>query len=333
MRSYRVLNMSRVPVVFIGLGRYGFKMLQESAPLICTKNDIVVLSQRMYKPVACETLSMIDATMLESARRSAFRWRSEWPGGQRVFFDRWYILLEWMRRSHTDRVYTADTDALVFENVSVIAQRIDRISPPESSVFMYFNPPRTSTNVGVFATRAFLENVTSFWNQVLDEDKNLYRVPTVGRGTNPNDMTLFGHYFHYRHFLATGHIDCGNRGGRCTTDYANMGNMERFRTARILPGMNIHSLNDFEKGELNAGCIFDTNLFRRDRARRLLHPRRLKFVSGKPFYESVRGDLVPVCSIVLEDSLEKCAKEMVTLVKRRATCMCSNVCCRTCRAY
>ena len=107
-----------IPIVYIGLE---YKVRGPFVDFICKHNDkifILTNAAQDISPSACVTI--VDIKPFEPAASSEMPWWPTFPGGQRVFFRRWYVLRDWMRRSGIKHVFTADADALIYGNITNI---------------------------------------------------------------------------------------------------------------------------------------------------------------------------------------------------------------------
>ena len=97
----------------------------KTIPFMCKANDRVVILTTTAQP------NVPDAPCLEVVRvhsKSPFAPASIWSvaprnSHQRVFFERWYLLKNWMRQTNTDMVFALDSDALLLPNITEFVQK------------------------------------------------------------------------------------------------------------------------------------------------------------------------------------------------------------------
>ena len=332
-----------IPVVLLGLN-YRFKMEEAAMSLLCRHNsEVVLLTDTPQDSVSqpCARVELLNASFRAKAVEQ-MPWRAEWPTNQRVFFERWYVLRDWMRSARLTRAFTMDSDTLLFANVTEVAHELRWDSDDQTSelIYMHYVPPRLASNAGQLVSLAFLDDVTSFWSNVMGA-ASLYQVPPWAASTNPNDMTLFGHYFHYAHYAATGSIECWplkqtDPMRNCEkTDYAMKSNLDRFKAAGLRARFAAASLSLNPDGQAAAGCVFDNNLFSDpidayQMSSAEPSAKSVSFVAGTPHFRARNGKRVVACSYILEDELEACVTHHVERALAMATCACSSPCCETC---
>lgn len=294
----------------------------------CQRNErVVILSNVEQKglPDSC--------AVVERVQRSVPELPWSWGAGQRVFFERWYVLRDWMRSSHVDWAFTMDSDAIVGVNITNLVQtNWDVIE--KHAFWLVWEPPRTTMAFALFSQRA-LDDVTSYWNQLLK--------PSVWTLGTPNDMIAMGHYVHSAHgkpYPCWGY-GFNHKAGSCddTIDYGRSIVLKRMSgvKAQYVPGTFGPSPNTSE--QLHARNLLN----QRDRSvlvvdknaghdplglynRRKGH-KELRFTNGVPELKRRDGTWTPIWGHILEDGMERCAYRHVQLMETHQTCHCTDWCC------
>ena len=322
-----------IPIVLIGLKYNMNKAVPRSTiPFMCKRNRrIIILSDTSQSIENAPCLSVEKV-----ARGKGPGAELPWPKGanpvQKVFFERWYVLRDWMREAKVSRVFTMDSDAMMVENVTALMERnIAHFKKHE--FWLVYNPPRTSVPFFYITLRG-LEDITSFWNKLLLPDVWTKEFVTA---TAPNDMVAIGHYAHSavgRPYPCWGYGP-GHAPGSCdgTIDYGFVKVLNRMEAkgirAKYPPGtltLDEHGLAKIPEG------VVDNN-YRHDpigRYESVKGSKQLRFVRGTPQMKLRTGEWVRMWGYILEDSIEACAGHHVGHVERADSCTCSNMCCKSC---
>ena len=79
---------------------------------------------------------------------------------QQVFFEKWYVLRDWMREAKVSRAFTMDSDAMMVENVTALLEHnIGHFK--EHEFWLVYNPPRASV-LFFYITLRGLEDISRF---------------------------------------------------------------------------------------------------------------------------------------------------------------------------
>ena len=323
-----------IPIVLTGIDYQMNQVSRATIPFMCTNNDrVVILSNVKQNPISgADCLEVVDISGLYSMASSEMPWPKRAPMNQKVYFDRWYVLRDWMRRSGTARVFVMDSDAFMIQNITKLVQdHLDIFS--EHELWFVYNPPRSSWPFALLSLVA-LEDITHFWNQALASD---VWTPELVKGTEPNDMVLLGHYSHSavgKPYPCWGYGP-GHKDGTCdnSIDYGHTKVLERLAAknirAKFAPGTLTLDRNG--KSVLDLGVV--DNNYRHDPMHRYEMKngqKQLQFLEGVPQFKLRKDKWVPVWGYILEDRMEACVNTHLNLVKSKATCVCSDFCCKTC---
>jgi FkbM family methyltransferase len=324
-----------VPIVLMALNcQIGGHVPRHSIPFLCERNHkIVVLTNVKQKGLPnAGCLEVVDIGTSYQSSVTEMPWPTNAPGGQKVFFDRWYVLRDWMARTKTSRVFTMDSDAMLTVNVTEFVS-LNVLELSKHDVWIVYNPPRSSWPFALLTDRA-LEDITSFWNRMFQAD--IWTSKFVG-GTSPNDMIALGHYSH----TAVGKpYPCWGYGpehasGTCdnSIDYGHEKVLER------LAQMGVRA--KYPPGTLTLGPggtaafvegVVDNN-YRHDPMQRYemrKGQKQLRFWRGQAQLKLRSQRWVTVWGYVLEDDTEACVKHHVEHIHKVHTCRCENWCCAEC---
>ena len=325
-----------IPIILTAINYQTNQMHRLTIPFMCTNNArVIVLSNVKQNPInGANCLETVDISTEYSKTLSEMVFPAGTPEIQKVFFHRWYVLRDWMRRSGTAKVFVMDSDAFMIQNVTKLVQDHWDVFRGHELWFVY-NPPRSSWPFALLSLVA-LEDITHFWHQALAPG---IWTPEFVKGTEPNVMVLLGHYSR----SAVGKpYPCWGDGpvpfdGPCDNSNANGHTkvLERLAakniTAKYAPGTL--SLNRHGNSTLDVGVV-DTN-YRHDPLQRYEMKngeKQLQFLDGIPHLKLKTGKWVSLWGYVLEDELEACVNVHLKLVKAKATCVCSTFCCKKCCA-
>jgi glycosyltransferase involved in cell wall biosynthesis len=323
---------STIPIVLTGINYQMNQVSRATIPFMCSNNErVIILSNIKQNPISgADCLEVEDISDLYYKASSEMPWPKRAPGNQKVFFDRWYVLRDWMRQSGTQRVFAMDSDAFLIQNITKLVKDNWNVFR-QHEVWFAYNPPHSSWPY-VLLTIAALEDITHFWNQALAPD--VWTSEFVRR-TEPNDMVLLGHYSH----SAVGKpYPCWGYGpehkdGTCDNSiaYGHTKVLERLAAKNIRAKFSPGTLTLDRNGKSVVG-IFDPN-YRSDPIQRYEMKngqKQLQFLKGVPQFKLKTGKWMSMWGYILEDSAEACINVHLELVKSKATCVCSDFCCKTC---
>jgi len=325
---------SPIPIVLTGINYQMNQVSRATIPFMCSNNNrVIILSNVNQNPISgADCLEVEDISGLYSKVSSEMTWPKRAPMNQKIYFERWYVLRDWMRRSGTTRVFVMDSDAFMIQNITkLVHDHWDIFSDHE--MWFAYNPPRSSWPFALLSLAA-LEDITHFWNKALAPD--VWTSEFI-KGTEPNDMVLLGHYSH----SAVGKpYPCWGYGpehgdGSCDNSiaYGHTKVLERLAAknirAKFAPGTLTLDRNG--KSALDVGVV--DNNYRHDPMHRYEMKngqKQLQFLEGVPQFKLITGKWVPMWGYILEDAMEGCVNVHLKLVKSKATCMCSDFCCKSC---
>lgn len=324
-----------VPIVLVTLNyQLNGHVPRSSIPFMCKRNaKVVVLTnvvQRKLPAADCLEVINVNATYVASVSEMP------WPNGpvpkiQKLFFDRWYILRDWMRSSSTHRVFTIDSDALVTLNVSDFASSNQEVK--KHDLLISYVPPRVTGAFALLTERA-LSNITAFWNRMLQPD--IWTSNFVNHHA-PNDMIAFGHYIHMavgRPYPCWG-LGPGREAGSCdnSMDYGHTQVLERLEAfgvhAAYPPAtltLNQHGVAPFSAGVVDISHTHDPH----QRFKMRAGSKKLRFLRGVPQLQLQSEEWVDVWAYILEDETERCIDGHVQRINNLSTCACSSWCCGSC---
>lgn len=339
-RSLRDIHLAspvsvEVPVVLLALDyQISGHVPRHSIPLMCERNHkVVVLSnvEQNYLPNG-ECLELVDITFLYDSSAAELPWPSGAPKEQKVFFDRWYVLRDWMAKSETPRVFAMDSDTMLTINVSdFVSHNFLKLSAHD--VWIVYNPPRSSLAFALLSHRALVD-ITLFWNQMFHPD--IWTAEFIGR-TSPNDMIAMGHYIH----TAVGKpYPCWGYGpknysGTCddSIDYGHAKVLDRLVKKGIRAKYTPGTLTIGPVGTANfIEGVVDSN-YQHDAIQRFeMHngEKQLRFHKGSAQLKLRTQQWMPVWGYILEDDTEICAQNHIENIRKFRTCNCNNWCCSQC---
>ena len=345
-----------IPIVFISLNYQLFSHApKHTIPFLCEKNNRVVVLTNIPQhniPKNTPCLHIVNILSYYHSSTKEMPWPTTAPKSQKVFFDRWYILRNWMRRSGTSQAFTMDSDAILTLDISkFVASNIDILK--HHSIWIVYNPPRSSLQY-VLTTEQALSNITAFWNRMFHP--SIWSREFIG-GASPNDMIAMGHYSH----MAVGTpYPCWGYGpshlpGSCnnTLDYGHTTILDRLLAHNIKatypPGtltLNKDGIPQFSQG------IVDNN-YRHDPLQRfVMHngQKQLRFRHGVPQLKLKTSSSssspsppprsprppdpwVNTWAYILEDDTEACTQHHLSLIQSKSSCTCNTWCCTQCTPY
>jgi len=325
-----------IPIVMIALNMHMNHVLTKTIPVLCSKNDrVVFLTNKKQKfqmtaQVAC--LEIVDISYLYNNVSSEMPWPRSASANQKVFFQRWYVLREWMRKTGVHMIFTMDSDAVMTQNITrLVFDNLNTIE--EHEMWLFYIPPRSS--IGCFLTSlAALEDITKFWNRLFLPDIWTSEFVT---GTSPNDMIALGHYIHNavgKPYPCWG-FGPGRKDGSCdgSIDYGYTKILERLSLkgvkTKFSPGTL--ALNKTGQATLSAG-VFDLT-YTHDPLQRYEMKngmKQLRFLKGTPQFKLRSGSWITLWGYILEDAMEKCVDSHLKSITLHKTCVCLNFCCIQC---
>ena len=325
-----------VPIVFTALDYQLFSHVpQYTIPFLCERNDkVVVLTNVPQQNVPnADCLEVVDVGSYYSPSVKEMPWPVHAPGNQKVFFDRWYVLRNWMRRTSTAQAFTMDSDAVMTLNITNFVAS-NAVNLRKHEVWIVYNPPRSSLPYALITERA-LSNITAFWNQMFKP--NIWTQEFVG-GTEPNDMVAMGHYSH----TAVGKpYPCWGYGpehlaGSCddSIDFGHTKVLERLveHGVRAAYPPGTLTLNSYGNAPLAQGVV--DNNYRHDPIQRyVMHngQKHLRFWKGTPQLERKDQSWINAWGYILEDETEACVGHHLANIRAKRTCVCMDWCCTICQ--
>mmetsp|Transcript_2147 Transcript_2147/g.4393 ORF Transcript_2147/g.4393 Transcript_2147/m.4393 type:complete len:900 (+) Transcript_2147:148-2847(+) len=344
------------PIVFIGLNyEMGNGASAKIIPFLCHKNERIIILTNTAQPAAesgslgqcVETVNIAD-TYERSVSEMPYDTRIDgFKEVQKVFYDRWYVLRDWMRATNTEWVFTMDSDTIMTlnmadffrDNFEVLSQR---------KYWVAYEPPR-STFAESLLTLDFLNDVTSFWNILhrleeprfwSEQDNKDMHLSRSGY----NDMLSLGHYIHLSE--GPGMEKCwgwedesSREPSSCSTGYGYKPILERLRLhgvqARYKPGSFLfnetqHSEISDAIGVADKNYMHDPmNFFEMKGGGR--GQKQLRFDYGKPQMLLKNGSWYPIWAYILEDGMERCVDSHLERILQQRTCTCTDFCCNSCQ--
>lgn len=337
-----------IPYVLTGLN-YAFgqqgRAAKETIPFHCERNDqIIVLTNTQQAANLGPCVQTVDISktysksVAEAPKTSSQR--------QNNFFDRWYVLRDWMRASGTPMVFVSDSDALVTINVTRLVH--DNVQVMEQhKIWAAQENPRTTFQFA-FVTLDFLEDFTAVCNKLFHPEYDLWhKKKTIAA----NDMIVLGHYAK----LAEGpNFSCwandekwGGPKPGCESPYGMRYVLDRLRAANITAkytlgnlqlNQNIESVFTGSIGVVDKNYRHDpTGFFEMSEGEK-----KLRFVNGQPQMKltieatAARNDKTlwyPIWGYILEDELEQSASYHLERIRNKETCTCTNFHCHTCETF
>jgi FkbM family methyltransferase len=327
-------TIGQIPIVLTAINSQINRVAKATIPFLCTNNERVVLltnvQQRSIQKKEC--LEVVDISAIYQLVKFEKPWPKKAPERQKVFFDRWYVLRNWMQKSGRNRVFVMDSDAIMTQSVTDIVKNNWNLFR-QHELWIYYNPPRSSFPFAFLSLDA-LEDITQFWNRALASD---VWTPEFVKSTSPNDMVLLGHYSHSavgKPYPCWGY-GAEHKDGSCddSIDYGHKKVLDRLVeknvVAKYAPGTL--SLNRKGKPVFDVGVV--DNNYRHDPIKRYEMKngqKQLRFVNGTPQLKLKTGGWTSLWGYILEDSLEACVNSHLQLIKSKATCVCSEFCCKSC---
>lgn len=330
----QTIHTKTIPIVLTALNMKINKMLVKTLPFLCKNNNRVVVLTNVHqnKIHSSGCIDVVNISNFAAASMSELAWPRNAPKNQKVFFDRWYVLRDWMKRTGTNIVFVMDGDGIMTQNVTNFVH-VNWNVFREHQMWIVYNPPRASWPFA-FLTLSALQDVTNFWNQMFVAD--IWTSEFIG-GTSPNDMIALGHYTH----ASVGQpYPCWGYGpkhtdGSCddSIDYGHTVILNRLRhrniTARFTPGTL--TLNQMGHSTFPTGIV--DNNYKHDPIQMFnmqKKSKQLRFWKGIPQFQLRTRAWMSVWGYILEDEKEICVDNHIKLITSKSTCKCADFCCRSC---
>jgi len=336
---------SEIPVVLVGIDYQLFKKRVPPAtiPFLCTRNPrVVVLTnvEQQQQPQDAPCLEIVDMSVDIREIRQELPWPQGAPKIQLVFFLRWFLIRNWMRRAGQNKILAIDSDAMVTANISELAVS-NAATLAQADIWLWYFPPAT-TGAFILISLAALEDVTRFWVRMLRPD--VWPQQHVG-GTLPNDMVAFGHYVHTqvgKPYPCWGVANTSERAKFCdpmtgSSGYGFPDILAAIQRVGLQASFKTSSLSIYPDGTaaLDFGIVdhnFNDNpmqIFAMVGSKKQKQ-KQLRFVNGQPQLLLRSGSWVPTWGYILEDKYEACVQHHLRWIRSSATCRCSNLCCSDC---
>ena len=325
-----------VPIVLMALNyQIGGHVPRHSIPFMCEQNPKVVVLTNV-KQNSLPNADCLEVVNVGSSYQSSIAempWPAKAPGNQKVYFNRWYVLRDWMARTNTSQVFTMDSDAMMTLNITEFVS-LNVLELSNHDMWIVYNPPRSSWPFALLTGRA-LKDITSFWNRMFQPD--IWTSEFTG-GTAPNDIIALGHYSH----TAIGKpYPCWGYGadhalGTCDDSIA-------YGHAKVLDRLRKKGVRaKYPPGTLTLGAggaarfvegVVDNN-YRHDPIQRYEMQKgkykQLRFWRGQPQLKLRSQRWTSVWGYILEDETEACMKHHVEHIHKARSCRCENWCCNKC---
>ena len=329
-------TVSTIPVVLLAIDyEITSHVPKHSIPFMCEQNNkvVVLTNVKQHSLPDAKCLQITDISSSYDASVTEMPWPTGAPSNQKVYFDRWYVLRNWMNQTNTQHVLAVDSDVLMTLNITkFVSSNVLELSKHE--LWLVYNPPRSSQPFALLTYRA-LTNITSFWNRMFQPD--IWTSEFVGAGS-PNDMIAMGHYSH----IAVGKpYPCwgygpGHAAGTCTSGYGYTKVLER------LVELDVRA--SYAPGTLTVGPggtaqfpegIIDNN-YRHDPIQQYEmlgvaeKQKQLRFWKGQAQIKLRSQWWMSAWGYILEDDTEACVEYHLGHIRNKSSCSCEDWCCAKC---
>lgn len=329
-------TLQEVPIVLVALNyNINNHVPKHTIPFMCTKNKRIVLLTNAKQDHStksqqknCTEIVNIAGNLKSSV--SEMPWRQTFPKNQKVFFDRWYVLRDWMRETKTQRIFTMDSDAIMTQNITHFYLKNWHIFR-KHEIWIFYAPPRSSFQFTLISLSA-LEDLTKFWNRMFMPDMWTNEFIT---GTTPNDMVALGQYIHsslMKPYPCWG-FGPDRAAGTCSMDYAIDTIINRVKRANITAKYSVGGLNLDQNGQATflEGVVHNNyqhnfeNIFAMRKNEKIL-----RFWKGVPQLKLKNSYWMSLWGYILEDEKESCVEEHLNYIQKTSSCTCSDWCCKIC---
>ena len=335
---YAMTHDFSVPIILVALDyKLHNHVPKLTIPFLCANdNRIIILTDTdQHIDAPCVELVYINKPIISW-------WSKRFPTREKIFFERWYIIRNWMTVSGCRQVFTMDSDAIMTQSINdMIQTNWNTINKHE--LWLTYDPPRSSWTF-VLMKYAALQDILLFWDRMF----------TLGLWTrfgprSPNDMIALGHYIH----TAVGKpYPCWGYGsehkvGSCdgSIDYGITETLNALHarniTGAFVPGTL--NLNHMGQPEMESG-VFDVNWHRNFNGRYAMkqqqmnynghnkkwNGKQLRFHDGNPQFLLKTRRWISLYGYIMEDTLETCVHIHLKRIAQRETCVCNNMCCKWC---
>jgi hypothetical protein len=322
------------------------------AEFLCERNDIVYLLTTIDEKEVAATWKggkmpkCLSVQYVDKNHRSKVPYPTSWPSGQRVFFERWYYLRDWMSAKGIQNIFHFDADQLIVVNTTAWVHANREILKTQPRWGKY-EPPSLSWAPTLLRVEV-LRDILKVFDVIADTDNPVWNTTYPISWSTPNDMALLGHYSH----LAEGDVHpCWSR--YVTDDPAYPTNLYSPLNPNK-PQKPPNTCAEAAKDHALPGVIAE--LKRRNVVAKyptgivdhyhgtvtpdLLSYHTQKSSDGKDVFRFgyIRGALwqyregniwIPLASCLLEDQ-EQCMVNHIAIMNARRTCSCTHQCCTVC---
>eukprot|EP00523_Entomoneis_sp_CCMP467_P005303 CAMPEP_0168760912 /NCGR_PEP_ID=MMETSP0724-20121128/23019_1 /TAXON_ID=265536 /ORGANISM="Amphiprora sp., Strain CCMP467" /LENGTH=294 /DNA_ID=CAMNT_0008809953 /DNA_START=228 /DNA_END=1109 /DNA_ORIENTATION=- len=267
----------------------------------------------------CNPKHWVRAWKLSTSRPHTVKASNKWRGARTFlalngfFFDRWYVIRDWMRATNTPWIFTTDSDALVTVNITALAQHnADTLA--SRRFWIHLEAPRSCWPFA-FLSLEFLDDITSFWRTLMRPD--VWTTDNVAK-FGINDMIALGIYISLNEYPNHSCLFWDNQSqqspGSCDTAYSDHGILKRLVEHNAKAQYPAGSLAYDGHGRptfLGPGHgIVDKNYLHDPTGSYDIHVRsrqkKLRFSNGQPLLALKNGTWLPHWGYILEDALENC---------------------------
>lgn len=324
--SLKRVEKKGTPLVLMALNMQLSKVARTMLPYMCSKNNRVIVLSNIAQSIRESCVEQVEVKAVAS-----MPWSANYPEKQKIYFIRWYVLLDWMLMTNTKTVFTMDTDAVMLENVTKVASLVQGTEPLK--LWVVYNPPRSSWPFALLNVKV-LQDITTFWNKALLSD--IWTSEFV-KGAEPNDMVLLGHYTHsalQKPYPCWGYGP-EHKEGSCDNSiaYAHTKVLKRLKAKNVKAKFRTETLSLNKHGEAPFRFGVVDNNYRHDPIKRYEMKngeKQIRFTEGVPELKLRVGTWVKTWGYVLEDKLENCINHHLVHIENKDTCVCSDFCCNTC---
>ena len=322
-----------VPVVLFALNEgVSGTMAHHGIPLMCAKNNqVIVLTNVDHgKLLDVHCVEMVNVEYTHNETVMQMPWRENDSSHRKSYFDRWYILRDWMMQTQTMQVLAIDGNVIITEDISKFVAS-NSVETLKHDLWVANNPARSSQAVVLLTYRA-LKDVTSFWNRIFQPD---IWTSEIAKEHLPNEMLAMGYYLH----VATGeNLPCKGNNSKNTSDICNThqhGHIAEFLKRVAQKGVRAH----FPPGALGIsrggiarfpqGVIDDDRLHDSSQQYEMSKEgKQLRFWRGQAQLKLRSQWWMFVWGYIIDDG---CFKHHAEHILKKHTCNCENWCCGRCQ--
>lgn len=330
--SGQTLTHRTVPVVLFALNEEVIdSVAQHGIPLMCARNNrvIVLTNVNQGKLLDVDCVEVVNIEYSQNTTVTEMPWPGNDSSHDKVYFDRWYILRDWMTQTKTTQVMAIDRNVAITEDISKFVAS-NSVEIVKHDLWVAYNPMRSSQGF-VLLTRRALADVTSFWNRIFQPD---LWTSEVANEHSPNEMLAMGYYLHV---ATAGDLPCvGNSPQNISVvcsahqhvhitkfleQVAQKGVRAHFPPGAL--GIGLGGIARFHQGIVDDNHLYDTS----QQFEMSKEGKQLRFWKGQAQLKLRSQWWVFIWGYIIDDG---CFKHHTEHILKKHTCHCRDWCCARC---